>query len=864
MRLVILGTSGVCKQMDELIRNQIDSISIDTFSSIEEFVDNTNIRTSKYDRMLLVSNVIPKALPKDQKQSRLYGLLEYINAKLPEIRIITMCRDANDYEMYRFVFSAPIYANLNISKGLNAHLIISSVENDVAQLKAQYEGKDDLGVQVIQQTVQQEHEKVEEKQVKKKGNIFSKLFGGGKKKKESEPPKASTQGVDLPQKEIEETSDSDGTLTDEDIDNLVADVTDIDSVSDTTEVVSSSISAEKYTEATQTPSINKKKKKKRVEPEVNINLDQPMGVKYEAPKNASYNTDVVYNGDTNPMGYNQGVFNQPPVTPVTPVTPVAPATPVTPITPATPVAPAAPVTPITPVAPVTPATPVAPAAPASSGADIYGGQVTGQQGSRNYTSPIGSTPKPKKFTADSIDDLDFSLDDSPKVTIDDEETEETKVGVSLQDNRKEEKPVLPVVTPTPRPSKVSQVDASKIEQHKFNVEDTNDKKLNIDSSGHQDGVTGVRLTQGINTQTEEEDDFEAAFVKKSYSRRAPSSFGDISSLPSFDDINLNSENDDVEEAVDDDEINIVPVDPALLNAQQAQASQPKVIEKVVERVVEKPVEVIKEVEKIVEKPVERVVEKEVVKEKMIYVAGGSSSVHHLKDILAAQEPTYLLITGDRRSSITTTSLSLANIFGSKLRTLYVDLDTKNHGSLVRLGIQNIVDEDESVQNGLKNIRTPKVLENIVYWGNNVFASLISMFGTDVSDSEITRAANVLAVQHSFNVVVIDCPLDKLCLLDDLLPICDTIICIDGSVQGIMNTMSELSELTENGVSKKVQNMMYRSSRILVTGKDADAKMFNENRKFVDDIFSLSDEPIPWIKTPVMGTLNNLVKAVKNM
>ena len=855
--------------MDELIRNQIDSISIDTFSSIEEFVDNTNIRTSKYDRMLLVSNVIPKALPKDQKQSRLYGLLEYINAKLPEIRIITMCRDANDYDMYRFVFSAPIYANLNISKGLNAHLIISSVENDVTKLKAQYEGKDDLGVQVIQQTVQQEPINTEE-QPKKKGNIFSKLFGGGKKKKDTEQPKVPTPEVSE-QQEVEETQTTSGNLTDEDIDNLVSDVT------DTTETISSSISANKYAEATQTPTVDRKKKKKREEPTVDINLDQPIGVKYEAPKNASFNTDVVYNGsDTQPIGYNQGqgqgAFNPSPVqsvAPVTPVTSAAPVNPVSPVAPVTPVSPVAPVNPVSTVSPVTPvnsAAPVNPVAPVSSGVSMFEGQSPAQQGARNFTSPVDNVPKPKKFTADSIDDLDFSLDSSPNVVIDDDEdVKESKVGVSLQDNRKEEQPILPVVSPVPRPTKVSQVDASKIEEHKFNMEDAQKENLNIDSSGHQDGVTGVRLTQGINTQTEDDDDFEAAFVKKSYSRRAPSSFGDISSLPSFDDINLTGDVDEVEEATDDDDtINIVPVDPNLLNAQQAQAGQPKVIEKVVERVVEKPVEVIKEVEKIVEKPVEKIVEKEVVKEKTVYVAGGSSSAHHLKDILKAQEPTYLLVTGDRRSSITTTSLSLANIFGSKLRTLYVDLDTKNHGSLVRLGIQNIVDEDDSVQNGLKNVRTPKVLENIVYWGNNVFASLISMFGTDVSDSEITRAANVLAVQQAFNVVVIDCPLDKLCLLDDLLPICDTIICIDGSVQGIMNTMSEMSELTENGVSKKVQNMMYRSSRILVTGKDIDAKTFDQNRKFVDDIFNLSGEPIPWIKTPVMGTLNNLVKAVKNM
>ena len=52
MRLVILGTDSVTAQFRQLITQQIDSINIDTFSSIEDFVENTTIRTVKYDRML--------------------------------------------------------------------------------------------------------------------------------------------------------------------------------------------------------------------------------------------------------------------------------------------------------------------------------------------------------------------------------------------------------------------------------------------------------------------------------------------------------------------------------------------------------------------------------------------------------------------------------------------------------------------------------------------------------------------------------------------------------------------------------------------------------------------------------------------
>ena len=199
-----------------------------------------------------------------------------------------------------------------------------------------------------------------------------------------------------------------------------------------------------------------------------------------------------------------------------------------------------------------------------------------------------------------------------------------------------------------------------------------------------------------------------------------------------------------------------------------------------------------------------------------------------------------------------------------MKTLYVDLDTETHGSVIRLGIMDIIEEPDSIQEGLKNLRNPKGLKHLVYWGNNKFGSLITNFDTDITDEEITRATNALAVQQDFDLVVIDCPFSKLGLLDDILPECDTIVCMDGSAQSVINTMSLFTDLTKMGVSKKVQNMMFRSARVLITERGIKAKEVKENMEFVNDIFKLTDEPIPWINTPVMGFMDNFVKAVKNM
>ena len=84
------------------------------------------------------------------------------------------------------------------------------------------------------------------------------------------------------------------------------------------------------------------------------------------------------------------------------------------------------------------------------------------------------------------------------------------------------------------------------------------------------------------------------------------------------------------------------------------------------------------------------------------------------------------------------------------------------------------------------------------------------------------------------------------------------------LKSIINTMGLLTDLSDIGVSKKVQNMMFRSARLLITERGIKAKEVKENMKFVDDIFNLTEDPIPWINTPVMGSMDNFVKAVKNM
>ena len=915
MRLVILGTDSVTAQFRQLITQQIDSINIDTFSSIEDFVENTTIRTVKYDRMLFISTVVPKSFTAKQKEQQLYGLLEYVSRRMPELRIVTLCRDVNEYDMYRSVFNVPIYANANISKGINANLIMSAVENDIGTLKVQLEGKENTTVETISQTVEKKEEPVaqvttKEPEVKKeKGGFFKKLFGGKDKKKKKDEIVDAKELINGAEQEEGVTGVAEAAQQ-SDIDDTKFELPKFDNTGDEeideveVPVVQAVHAVDKREEwgVSSNKSNNTGKKSKK---SVQITAES-MGVKYEAKKkdytvdDTSEVSDVPVNASDVSMSQSGSVSVQKVNNDKEGTTVINPLT----------------------------GKPLYRGTQAQAQKDaVVNTQVNipvQDEDIDSFISNLSSATR-KTVTSTQLPDVTFETKQKDNVVVDTSNDVKFESGVTVigKDNDDDDfDKELEVISSSKRHR--GKTDTAQIEAVKFDtamnksnvmIDDSNDSvaesgvkvvgvkneevedediiipdvsrpkpvvntntivehtkfnvdkatpTYNVDTSDNTKVKAGVQKVATTKVEDDDDDDdaFEVAFIKKDYRRRQSSTHGDIGLLPTFDDITVaETGQDSVVDTVDDDDLSI-DVDPAFMTP--TTGGQPKVVEKVVERVVEKPVEVIKEVEKVVEVPVERVVEREVVKEKTVYVAGGSAQAHTFKQIMSKKEPVYLLVTGDRRSGVTTTALSFANIFGSQMKTLYVDLDTETHASVIRLGITDIIDQDDSIQEGLKNLRNPRGLKHLVYWGNNKFGSLITNFNTEISDEEITRATNAIAVQQDFNLVVIDCPFSKLHLLDDILPLSDVIICMDGTAQGVINTMGLLADLTDVGISKKVQNMMFRSARILITGAGMKPKEVKENMEFVNDIFKLTDEAIPWINAPVMGYMDNFVKAVKNM
>ena len=803
MRLAIVGGKSAFT-LQKIIQSQIDGIVVDVFGDVDSFVENSSMRSIVFDRMILMYSGF-RGMTMAEKEEKLIGLLGYLKKKMPELRVVTMCKSDEDYEMFLKLFNSPIYANIKTMSDLTSRMILNMVELSMDELREKYEVRGETRVQAIQQEIQVQGVQTPKKQ----GGFFSRLFNRGKKGTDTSNDISAENSNNVSGAEDSTVSGVQGSLTGEigsdsesvenvdngaEIDDLIAELTGeatIDFDKNSTLYGNDDLSS------TSTEFKGEKS---------GLDMNEQRRLRDEASQPVeAIGSDGVHESVVMRRGMHEDRVN------------------------------------------------------GQSGlgqSAISNGDLNGTVVEHGVQMEVGTEQGGTAVQEDRTEEASYMQDRGSRASRDTESGKGSHGtrGLNIVDTDEEDVVFAgnEGVSGTPKRSTVNQDIQREVSSYSFNG-DTSGVQLNIAEETARSQSTG--LTVG-GTEDDVDDGFSASFVGTVRRRRKPSIIGDISGLPSFTLDDVNDDTVGVEEAEDSGGLGI---DLDEVSDAYNASTEPKVVEKIVERVIEKPVEKI--VEKVVE--VEKPVEVVRTVEKPVYIGGTSGGRHIFKDIVKGNESAIFIVTGDRRSGVTSTALAMANLFGGVVETLYVDFDTVRRGSLLHLGIQNIVDEDEAVQHGIVVLKNAKALPQLVYRGNNKFASLVANFDIDVEDESITTASNALAVQHLFKVMVIDCPLEKLHLLDELLSISDVFLCIEGTAQSIMNTMSELQELGERGIPRKLQNLMYRNSKVIVTGDIGD-KEFEENKNFVDDIFSLRDQVIPWILTGVLGNVRSLAKIIKNI
>ncbi|HBG5344184.1 TPA: hypothetical protein KQG29_001548 [Clostridioides difficile] len=196
----------------------------------------------------------------------------------------------------------------------------------------------------------------------------------------------------------------------------------------------------------------------------------------------------------------------------------------------------------------------------------------------------------------------------------------------------------------------------------------------------------------------------------------------------------------------------------------------------------------------------------------------------------------IIVTGDRRSGITTTSLELAKHFNKEGRTLYVDFDIKNRGFLSYINIADLLNEEEIVHDGLKYLNKAKNLTNLSYKTKLGFESLVSLYGTEIGVEQIKIIQSILSIQNYYKTVIVDCPFDYINYLEELSLNSEIVICCDNTNTGRINIVLALSDIKSNIVSSS----MSRGKYIITRGSEND---FINHMNYIKEIFNLEDENI---------------------
>lgn len=169
---------------------------------------------------------------------------------------------------------------------------------------------------------------------------------------------------------------------------------------------------------------------------------------------------------------------------------------------------------------------------------------------------------------------------------------------------------------------------------------------------------------------------------------------------------------------------------------------------------------------------------------------GSGSA--LKGVYAGRLKKVIIVTGDRGTGITSTAYNIAQTMAKKVEVLYFDCDTDNHGLLSYLDYSNFQNYEKMHMEGVKVCRSSQVFNRcVINWDDNL-SFLTSDYSVECADEELQATAQVVAEKSvDYGVVVVDCPIDKLPLITDLILIGQIVICVEASKRGFMNMLCRL-------------------------------------------------------------------------
>ena len=250
----------------------------------------------------------------------------------------------------------------------------------------------------------------------------------------------------------------------------------------------------------------------------------------------------------------------------------------------------------------------------------------------------------------------------------------------------------------------------------------------------------------------------------------------------------------------------------------------------------------------------KVVTQTVVKEVIRNTGSVGGNLTALNSLYSGRAKKIVVVTGDRGTGVTSTAYNLATTFAKKVDTLYFDCDIENHGLLSYIDYSNFKNYENTHMNGVKMCKTSQALDKcVISWSENLYM-LTTDYSCDATVDELKQASEIVAERASdFGVVVVDCPVDKLEYISDLILTGTSVICVEGSKRGFMNM---LCQFERSKLSMRFKRTLVARGNLFVTKCNKHMDL-NKLVKYIKAIYE--PESVDWLQPKITafdGRLND--------
>lgn len=254
--------------------------------------------------------------------------------------------------------------------------------------------------------------------------------------------------------------------------------------------------------------------------------------------------------------------------------------------------------------------------------------------------------------------------------------------------------------------------------------------------------------------------------------------------------------------------------------------------------------------------------KQVITKEVIRNVNTGNKLVALNGVYQGRLKKVVIVTGDRGTGVTSTALNIAKTLAKKVDVLYFDCDINNHGLLNYIDYANFKNYEQVHMNGVKMCKSTQVFSNcVISWEENLYL-LTTDFSCDCSTEDLERAGEVVAENaDEFGVVVVDCPVDKLPYIKDLVLTGLGVVCVEGSRRGFMNM---LCQFEANTLQTRYKRTLVSHGIMLVTkcNKHLDLKKLVNYIKAIyepDEVNWLAHEPIAFNGNLTDKLLNDILE-----